>query len=755
MANFTPQQIEDFLQEFFDVVGARQYIGARYVPIFGRAGEDTVKWDNLAPYEPLTVVMHEVVSYVSRRYVPTGIQITDTDYWVETYRFNAQVEEYRQEVLSFQGQIDQIREDMESDFVPFPDPDHYPKYGTTGQVLGTLTDGTTIWQDPVVPSDEQAEEVITQWLSDHPEATTTVQDNSLTTAKYQDGSVTDAKLAQSGGILSRVSDLTSELEQDELSAFTKDGAILHIPKYRIPYQSGTRYISKQFFIPVVANHEYYISIGNIENGHSVRVSYTDSSKAEISQTATSYTNALSLQRKDSPNDAAYMKVMLYAVAQTYAENDGVAVFTDVSVYSAYGKAFETEANKGINTNGLKIDYNGRSLAWFFKDEINVYRDVSSQYAAAYIYDAPDFSSYTGVSVTIPNRALTNVKGKYILLYFTGASYDSVRVDYTEQVQTDASELNFLINVDKDKYSRFFWFTDSHADYSNPIITDGLNRAKNDAKFIADNVLMDFVLHSGDIVAQSLNDKIGSKNGIRFMSKELKGFSEIGKLIYAVGNHDGLNINEDYITTTLYSIGYDYEKQGNQYYYFDNPGLGVRFVVLAIPDDNQYGPDKPQLDWLSQVALDTNYNVVVITHITPVSDMYNAQPLADIMRDFNDKTSGSGQTYWGSEGKPSEQLEPWDFSNGTGGKVMVVLGGHTHRDIVLAPNELDTVSGRTNPFPCYLVQLRNTFYDASHGDVAYSDKSYAYDVAVLNLTTGYLSLHRRGNGLDRNVPLTMQ
>jgi hypothetical protein len=63
-----------------------------------------MEWDDLAPYEPLTVVMHEGVSYVSRRYVPKDIQITDTDYWVQTYRFNAQVEQYRQgkeKVLGF------------------------------------------------------------------------------------------------------------------------------------------------------------------------------------------------------------------------------------------------------------------------------------------------------------------------------------------------------------------------------------------------------------------------------------------------------------------------------------------------------------------------------------------------------------------------------------------------------------------------------------------------------------------------------
>ena len=192
MANsFTPQQIEEFLQEFFDVVGARQYVGARYVPIFGRAGQDTVEWDDHAPYEPLTVVMHDGVSYVSRRYVPAGIEIGDTDYWVQTYRFNAQVEQYRQEVLSFQGQIDQIR----ADYVPFPDSETYPKYGTVGQVLNTLGDGGTVWGDPVIVTSDVAGPLIDAWLDDHPEATTTVEDGAVTTAKLASGAVTTAKLA--------------------------------------------------------------------------------------------------------------------------------------------------------------------------------------------------------------------------------------------------------------------------------------------------------------------------------------------------------------------------------------------------------------------------------------------------------------------------------------------------------------------------------------------------------------------------------
>ena len=83
----------------------RQYIGSRYVPIFGRKGENTYEWDNSAPYEPLTVVMHQGNSFTSVQYVPTGIDINNHNYWAETGNYNAQVEQYRQEVRTFDNRI--------------------------------------------------------------------------------------------------------------------------------------------------------------------------------------------------------------------------------------------------------------------------------------------------------------------------------------------------------------------------------------------------------------------------------------------------------------------------------------------------------------------------------------------------------------------------------------------------------------------------------------------------------------------------
>ena len=71
----------------------RQYIGARYVPLFA----DPAEWDNTKTYEPLTIVLHKGNSYTSRQYVPTGIDINNNEYWALTGNYNAQIEAYRAE----------------------------------------------------------------------------------------------------------------------------------------------------------------------------------------------------------------------------------------------------------------------------------------------------------------------------------------------------------------------------------------------------------------------------------------------------------------------------------------------------------------------------------------------------------------------------------------------------------------------------------------------------------------------------------
>lgn len=114
-SNFTPEQISEILELFFENLAHRQYIGARYVPIFGRKGETSIIWDGGAnTYEPLTIVLYQGNSYTSRQYVPVGIDITNNEYWAETGNYNAQVEQYRQEVLTFSDDIETLKTDVSS-----------------------------------------------------------------------------------------------------------------------------------------------------------------------------------------------------------------------------------------------------------------------------------------------------------------------------------------------------------------------------------------------------------------------------------------------------------------------------------------------------------------------------------------------------------------------------------------------------------------------------------------------------------------
>lgn len=55
--------------------------------------------------------------------------------------------------------------------------------GEDGQVLISNGDGTTRWEDYGLPTDEQTQEAIDNWMDDHPEASTTVQDGAITKAK--------------------------------------------------------------------------------------------------------------------------------------------------------------------------------------------------------------------------------------------------------------------------------------------------------------------------------------------------------------------------------------------------------------------------------------------------------------------------------------------------------------------------------------------------------------------------------------------
>ena len=76
----------------------RQYIGARYVPKFFEDENGDPSWRDSIPYEALTIVMYLGNSYTSKKPVPIGVQIDNTEYWVLTGNYNAQVEALKNKV---------------------------------------------------------------------------------------------------------------------------------------------------------------------------------------------------------------------------------------------------------------------------------------------------------------------------------------------------------------------------------------------------------------------------------------------------------------------------------------------------------------------------------------------------------------------------------------------------------------------------------------------------------------------------------
>lgn len=96
---------------FFNIKGVNmavtQYIGARYVPIFYTASDNSNSWESGVQYEPLTVVTYLNQSYTSKLPVPAAVgnPADNPDYWAMTGAYNAQV-------ASLSGDVDQLDNDV-------------------------------------------------------------------------------------------------------------------------------------------------------------------------------------------------------------------------------------------------------------------------------------------------------------------------------------------------------------------------------------------------------------------------------------------------------------------------------------------------------------------------------------------------------------------------------------------------------------------------------------------------------------------
>ena len=111
------QDLEKFKNEM-NLSGKNVYVGHRYVPKL--MGE----WDITKEYESLSIVQYQGNSFTSRQNVPIGVEITNEEFWASTGNYNAQVENYRQEVKAFGESVNEnnnniinLKNDIESVYV--------------------------------------------------------------------------------------------------------------------------------------------------------------------------------------------------------------------------------------------------------------------------------------------------------------------------------------------------------------------------------------------------------------------------------------------------------------------------------------------------------------------------------------------------------------------------------------------------------------------------------------------------------------
>lgn len=78
----------------------RQYIGARYVPVFYNNPNGTWDWLSGVQYEPLTIVKYGTATYTSKQLVPAAVGAPNTapEYWALTGDYNGAIVELQNSV---------------------------------------------------------------------------------------------------------------------------------------------------------------------------------------------------------------------------------------------------------------------------------------------------------------------------------------------------------------------------------------------------------------------------------------------------------------------------------------------------------------------------------------------------------------------------------------------------------------------------------------------------------------------------------
>lgn len=348
-------------------------------------------------------------------------------------------------------------------------------------------------------------------------------------------------------------------------------------------------------------------------------------------------------------------------------------------------------------------------------------------------------------------------------------------DFTSDYQTELNKVVKAIediqNTDKLHTVEFITFSDIHR--ANTSDHPEFYRMMNAINYLTTKLNIKFVANLGDNYSgyPSEGSTYGKKGVMGIYEEMVDLLSELNApFININGNHDSVPhvYKRNWITNISNAV---FDSVGS-WFYLDDDFHNVRFIALDCQDKEGDAEawttvqstggyaDRSwrQLDWLANVALKTNKNIIFLQHqamdarsntslVHPTrTDRYFVA--ADIINSFKAGTSGNA-----SNG--DVVAVSWDFTNQGQGTVLCNFCGHTHGDAFFNANYK---SNNSDTSSINEIAIDDALYaSATHAGVSGTKtlntvNEIAFDVVSVDLLNKVVKCHRFGTGDNRACTL---
>lgn len=641
------------------------------------------------------------------------------------------------------------------------------------------------------------QEAVDNWLDEHPEATTTVQDGAITLAKLHPDVRADVE--EIDGLKENLSDIApfvsyaykkSNVRSGSLQANTvvsADSTAIATGLEKTPLSVGETIK----IIPTMPASNTYANVriacypssdstsGTLKvisaripddgylftqpSGFShilVCVYYHNSDDSGYTNVLDSFTdtqNVLVLTNMSKRVQVAYESEILEVTANvTKAQADATKALGGVYGYYPIAKTAEIgwRSSSGIYSSATHYHVNMPVLVGEkYHIRSNTINGVIPNYTILDANNNPiafadGNTSYIDEYITIPQNATTLVINSHHIYPVTIEKYTtkSNSIDIEPYFFTEISDtITKAKSACTEKALVFAVVTDSHVHYDDRQVWD--DTVKNILK-VNDDYQIDGIVHLGDII----NGDIAKTQEIEILDYIRNGLRTSGESVsYVEGNHD-LNSfydnNSDPITEAeMYANMFRFNASeinrpnGKLYGYRDYDMYGIRAVYLLSSmgdgthggQGNNWGYPQDELTWVQDVALDTDKQVVFFSHMQFTEGMIS--------------TSATLPT----NGNALKAIVSNFIDNG--GTVVGLFHGHTHWDYLYDNNKFKEVSIAAETYQYNATDSHPTASYAPSDAVIparlrYTVNQDLWDLVVIRPTSRTVKLIRFGSGTDR-------